>query len=305
MYFQASYPVHQMLFAVSNGLNRISPLLTPEHISKLQRSVRTMSSSSVACDNIGMIVCDTYDNMSRLVRKSMSSKLVKYYKNDLYKLVGGSKATNVMIQIIYDIKFLAALINTSDETSSFSSISVHASNTRSAFEQTLLHPNENDVTVEVILDAVSLYEQNVDPFDYDVYSQHISEKMSQEVSQSQHVYGYLLGLSPYLSKTMASSANTNTVSSMSKSTNYHNLCMLVSTPIKYQPLSLPTSAAQFGMKRNSNLNLQSSNVLGQQSPSSARSASPAPAPAPAPATERTSIAGSTGSSLLKGWLTSK
>ena len=174
------------------------------------------------------------ESVPKLVRKLINAKLVQFYSKELYSAVSDSKDTKLMIQIIYDIKFLAALIQNADDY--ISSSSRHS------------NMSEQDAFLSSV---VPLYEQKVDPFDYDVYLQHMSEKLSAEVSQNQHIYGSIVGSSKSLSSSAASSASSSFAPT--KATTYHNLSQLVLTPTKFQPLSVPSSAATFGLKRNSNL----------------------------------------------------
>ena len=71
--------------------------------------------------------------------------------------------TKLAVQIIYDIKFLAVLLANSDD--------VYKSPSR-------IGGGGNDESLGAV---VGKYEQHVDPFDYDVYSQHMGDKLAQEV----------------------------------------------------------------------------------------------------------------------------
>ena len=147
-----------------------------------------------------------------------------------------------MIQFVYDIKFISAILKTSAaESTSFtdSSIAMTTENLAS-----LSNPPSSVVHIS---DVLALFEELIDPFDYDVYSSHLAHKLLQELNQSQHLYGFLMGSS---SIARASTASSLAASASAKSAAgvSHNVCDLVSAPVKFQPLSIPSNAS-FGLKR--------------------------------------------------------
>ena len=235
-----------MLFILTNALNRVTPLVTSEYIHRQQRAYtnsantsRTGAQSKTALENNYnakpfLIATEINENLCRDVRQILNDKLVQFYEDTLYNEVSSEvKNTKLMIQIIYDIKLLSALLSNANESySSGSGMGLNYANNK------------------MLSSVVSRYEQHVDPFDYDVYTQHLSDKLSLEINQSQHLYGFLLAPSGGVaSKALSLSGAALQGSSSGKATTYHNLCQLVQNPIKFQPLSVPHSAASFGLKR--------------------------------------------------------
>ncbi|XP_063721183.1 conserved oligomeric Golgi complex subunit 1-like isoform X2 [Symsagittifera roscoffensis] len=277
---KASYPVHEMLFVLTNGLNRVTSLLTSEFIQRQQRSQRSAHSSSIsATPFLFLLAAELKDRLSSDARHLMNEKLVDFYSNNLYQTE--MMDTKLAVQIIYDIKFLAVLLANSDD--------VYKSPSR-------IGGGGND---ESLVAVVGKYEQHVDPFDYDVYSQHMGDKLAQEVGQSQHLYGYLISQSTLASNSINLSSSSTSGPSGSKtsgrnapsSSHMHNLCQLVSSPNKFQPLSVPHSAASFALKRSATA--VSGSAMGSTGGVTGSQVTPTITP---------DKFASPGSSLLKGWL---
>ena len=148
-----------------------------------------------------------------------------------------------MIQFVYDIKFISAILKTSAaESTSFtdSSIAMTTENLAS-----LSNPPSSVVHIS---DVLALFEELIDPFDYDVYSSHLAHKLLQELNQSQHLYGFLMGSSSIARASTASSLAASAYAKSAAAGASHNVCDLVSAPVKFQPLSIPSNAS-FGLKR--------------------------------------------------------
>ena len=221
------------MYFVTRALNRILPPISSEgdvKISAIGKSKLDPTKSLHGAPS-GHLLCER-------LRESLLLKLSQYYELHLYPWVKGHedlpKNSKLMIQFVYDIKFVSAILKAADSVS-FTDSSIIMNESFAALSTSRLADVSN---------VLGLFEEFIDPFDYDVYSSHLSQKLMQELSQSQHLYGFLMG-----SSCIAKASAVSSLGSASSKGATHNLCDLVAAPAKFQPLSIPANAS-FGLKRN-------------------------------------------------------